>query len=187
MESSSKWVISESSPEKNIKGLNMRLRCDVSLKPRIEAIRNHINDLITQIDRIMPQEIDHMDKNSGHNEINAVHHSGSYIPRFLPTRKLVPVIQVSKILLERLAIQLRNVSDLGDIVIVLCPAILIIKNIRFPLISCFPEASQELGYLCEMLKVVLVDAAQLGGYTINFKTANETALHLISEVSINRV
>jgi hypothetical protein len=135
----------------------------------------------------MPQEINHMNKISEHNKINAVHLSDSYVPRFLPTLRLVPVIQVSKILLERLASQLRNVSDLGDIVIVLCPAILIIKNIRFPLISCFPEASQELSYLCEMLKVVLVDAAQLGGYTINFKTANETALHLLSEASINRI
>jgi hypothetical protein len=185
MESSSKWVISESWPEKNIKG--QFLRYDVSLKPRVEAIRNHINELITQIDRIMPQAINHTNKISEHNKINAVHHSDSHVPRFLPTRKQVPVIQVSKILLERLASQLRNVSDLGDIVIVLCPAILIIKNIRFPLISCFPEASQELSYLCEMLKVVLVDAAQLGGYTINFKTANETALHLMSEASINRI
>jgi hypothetical protein len=185
MESSSKWVISESCPEKNIKG--QFLRCEVSLKPRIEAIQNNINKLIMRIDRTMPQSIDPMNKISEHNKINAVHLSGSYIPGLLPTQKLIPVIQVSKILLERLASQLRNVSDLADIVIVLCPAILIIKNIRFPLISCFPEASRELGYLCEMLKVVLVDAAQLGGYTINFKTANETALNLISEAAINRI
>jgi hypothetical protein len=184
MEFSSKWVISESSPEKKMK--ERFLRFDVSLKPRIEAIGNHIDELIMQIDRRMPQSTDQVNKIGEQDKINAVYHSGSYIPGFLLTRKLAQVIQVSKILLGRLASQLRNVSDLGDIVIVLCPAILIIKNIRFLLISCFPEASQELGYLCEMLKVVLVDAAQLGSYTINFKTANETALHLISEASINR-
>jgi hypothetical protein len=93
---------------------------------------------------------------------------------------------VSKILLERLAYQLRNVSNLSDIVIILSPAVGILKNIRSSLIPCIPDSRQELRYICELLEVVLVDAAQLGGYTINFQTANESALHLISEASLNK-
>jgi hypothetical protein len=84
-----------------------------------------------------------------------------------------------------LANQLRNVSDLADIVIVLGPAVAILKNIRSSLIPCVPESRQELCYICELLEVVLVDAAQLGGYSINFQTANERALKFISEASLN--
>jgi hypothetical protein len=78
------------------------------------------------------------------------------------------------------------VSNLSDIVIILSPAVPILKNIRSSLIPCIPDSRQELCYICELVEVALVDAAQLGGYTINFQTANESALHLISEASLNK-
>jgi hypothetical protein len=37
------------------------------------------------------------------------------------------------------------------------------------------------------MEIVLVDAAQLGGYTINFQTANESALRLIAEASTTKI
>jgi hypothetical protein len=100
--------------------------------------------------------------------------------------KLNQIAHLSKTLLERLANQLSNVSDLGDLVNILTPAVAVLKNIRSLLIPCIPDSSQELRFICELLEVVLVDAAQLGGYTINFQTANESALQLITEASLNK-
>ena len=161
------------------------IKYDVSLQPRIDAIRNHI----TELERIMCQSISN-DGDINRREDphlvtnNSVHHSDMYASEYV-VRKRNQIIRVSKILLDRLAIQLRNVSDLGDIVIILSPAVTILKNIRSSLIPCIPDSRQELCYICELLEVVLVDAAQLGGYTINFQTANEIALKLMGEATLN--
>jgi hypothetical protein len=163
------------------------MKYDVSLQPRIDAILNHI----TELERIMCQSISEdsdISRNKDPHQVknHTIHYSDISTSEYLSTRKLNQVIQVSKILLERLAYQLRNVSNLSDIVIILSPAVGILKNIRSSLIPCIPDSRQELRYICELLEVVLVDAAQLGGYTINFQTANESALHLISEASLNK-
>jgi hypothetical protein len=42
---------------------------------------------------------------------------------------------------------------------------------------------EELGVISELLSGILVDAGQVGGYTINFETANEEAVRLIDEAS----
>lgn len=182
MEPKSRWVTSEAKPGNN--GMYSSIKYDVSLQPRIDAIRNHI----TELERIMCQSISNDDINRRENPHlvtnNSVHHSDMYTSEYV-TRKRNQIIRVSKILLDRLAYQLRNVSDLGDIVIILSPAVAILKNIRSSLIPCIPDSRQELCYICELLEVVLVDAAQLGGYTINFQTANESALNLMNETSSN--
>lgn len=105
------------------------------------------------------------------------------LPQDISERRINPTICLSRVLLQRLSSQLRSVSDIGDIVIILSPAVAILKNIRSLLIPFVNDSSLELGYICELLEVVLVDAAQLGGYTINFQTANESALQLIRDIS----
>ncbi|MFZ0894010.1 MAG: hypothetical protein WAZ77_05855 [Candidatus Nitrosopolaris sp.] len=181
MASRSRWVTSEFRSGDDGKYNSMKY--DVSLQPRIDAVLNHI----TELERIMCQSISKDGDISRHQVKNhTIHYSDMSKSEYLSTRKLNQVIHVSKILLERLAYQLRNVSNLSDIVIILSPAVGILKNIRSSLIPCIPDARQELCYICELLEVVLVDAAQLGGYTINFQTANESALHLISEASLNK-
>jgi hypothetical protein len=183
MESKSRWVTSECKSGNN--GICNSIKYDVSLQPRIDAIRNHISELkqimsrsISNGDHIIRTEDPHLFKNF------PGHYSNMYTSEYL-TGKRNEITRMSKILLDRLANQLRNVSDLGEIVIVLSPAVAILKNIRSTLIPCIPDSRQELCYICELLEVVLVDAAQLGGYTINFQTANEMALKLISEASSN--
>src|SRR5947208_5214997 len=183
MESKSRWVTSERKLGNN--GLYNSIKFDVSLQPRIDAIRNHI----TELEQIMSQSIskdDHINRSEDPHLVKNItgHYSNMYTSEYL-TRKRIEITRVSKILLDRLANQLRNVSDLGDIVIVLSPAVAILKNIRSSLIPCIPDSRQELCYICELLEVVLVDAAQLGGYTINFQTANESALKLMSEATLN--
>jgi hypothetical protein len=183
MESKSRWVTSERKSGTN--GMYDSTKYDVSLQPRIDAIRNHISEL----EQIMSQSIsndDHINRSEDPHLVKNItgHYSNTYTSEYL-TRKRNEITRVSKILLDRLANQLRNVSDLADIVIVLSPAVAILKNIRSSLIPCVPESRQELCYICELLEVVLVDAAQLGGYSINFQKANERALKFISEASLN--
>ena len=45
------------------------------------------------------------------------------------------------------------------------------------------EADREIGEISGLLSGILVDAGQLGGYTINFDAANEESEKILSEAS----
>ncbi|MDQ3808636.1 MAG: hypothetical protein M3298_10800, partial [Thermoproteota archaeon] len=45
------------------------------------------------------------------------------------------------------------------------------------------DMEAELGIISELLSGILVDAGQVGGFTINFETANEEGVRLIEEIS----
>lgn len=188
MQYKSKWVTSELKSGDNDKYYSMNL----SLQPRIEAIRSHITEQIIELERLTCQSISNDGDITRNKDLqtvlknDTVYYCGMPSSQHLSKRKLNQIMGLSKKLLERLANQLSNVSDLGDLVIILSPAVAILKNIRSLLIPCILDSSRELGCICELLEVVLVDAAQLGGYTINFQSANESALQLITEASQNK-
>jgi len=79
--------------------------------------------------------------------------------------------------------KLSSASDFGDLVIVLSPAMAVVKYLRSSLTPYFPEMEIELGVISELLSGILVDAGQVGGFTINFETANEQAARILEEVS----
>lgn len=175
----SRWVKSE------FKTANNRESNSVSLQPRIEVIRSHITEQIIELERVRCySDVTGITRNTTF--IDDAYYPGffervskAYYPK--PNQ-----ITLSKTLLERLVNQLNKVSDLGDLVIVLTPAVAILKIIRSFLNPCIPDSCQELRFICELMEIVLVDAAQLGGYTLNFQTANESALQLIAEASKGR-
>jgi hypothetical protein len=168
----SRWVKSEFKTANSRENSN-----NVSLQPRIEVIRSHITEQIIELERVRCQ--------SNVDGRNTTFKDDGYYPGFSErvSNPKPNQITLSKILLERLVNQLNNVSDLGDLVIVLTPAVAILKNIRSFLNPYMPDSCQELRFICDLMEIVLVDAAQLGGYTINFQTANESALQLIAEAS----
>jgi division protein CdvB (Snf7/Vps24/ESCRT-III family) len=97
--------------------------------------------------------------------------------------KVSRVVLVSKITLEMLSAKLSSASDFRDLVIILSPIMAVVKNLRSSLTPLVPEMEDELGIVAEILSGILVDAGQVGGYTINFETANEEAVQLIDEAS----
>ena len=98
-------------------------------------------------------------------------------------RQVSKIVFMSRVALEKLIAKLSSASDFGDLVIVLSPAMAVVKNLRSALTSRVPEMEEELGIISELLSGILVDAGQVGGYTINFETANEEAVRLIEEAS----
>jgi len=99
-------------------------------------------------------------------------------------RKLIKMISLSKVVFENLNIKLSTVSSIVDLVSILSPAVALVKNIRSSLISYMPESKEEVGSISGLIGGILVDAAQIGSYMINFETANEKASHLMNEASL---
>ncbi|MDQ3970583.1 MAG: hypothetical protein M3227_02725 [Thermoproteota archaeon] len=100
------------------------------------------------------------------------------------SRRIIKILYFSKIAFEKLKNKLQVISNFGDIIDVLSPAMTVVKNIRACLIPCIPESEEELGIISELLGCILIDAGQVGGHTINFKVANEEAVRLLNEASL---
>jgi division protein CdvB (Snf7/Vps24/ESCRT-III family) len=112
---------------------------------------------------------------------NNAEHARACLSDLIQIRKVSKTTIISKILFENLKIKLNTISNIVDLVSVLSPTIAVVKNIRSSLIPYIPESAGEVGEISELLGGILIDAGQLGSNIINFKAANEKALHMINE------
>jgi len=157
------------------------------LKPRLDAVRKKIQ---VQIDRLEELHSIHRLKD---NEIlgklmvyineNNTQHSTLLSSELARSRRLSRVLLLSSVALEKLISKLSSASDFGNLVIVLSPAMAVVKNLRSLITPYVLEMEGELGIISELLSGILVDAGQVGGFIINFETANEEAVRLIGEAS----
>lgn len=157
------------------------------LKPRLDAVRKKIQ---VQIDRL--EEL-HSIQRIKDNEIfsklmlsineNNTQHLTLLSSELSRARQLSRVLLLSSVALEKLILKLSSASDFGNLVIILSPAMAVVKNLRSSITPYVPEMEEELGVISELLSGILVDAGQVGGFTINFETANEEAVRFIGEVS----
>ncbi|MCY1154622.1 MAG: hypothetical protein MOP50_1102 [Nitrososphaera sp.] len=190
----SRWVKSESILDGNDVNSNNNHHLMASLpkpggplKPRLDAVRKKIQ---VQIDRLEELHSIHKLKD---NEIlgklmvsineNNTQQSTLLSSELARARRLSKVLLLSSVALEQLISKLSSASDFGNLVIVLSPAMAVVKNLRSSITPYVPEMEGELGVISELLSGILVDAGQVGGFTINFETANEEAVRLIGEAS----
>jgi division protein CdvB (Snf7/Vps24/ESCRT-III family) len=75
------------------------------------------------------------------------------------------------------------VSELGDVVSTLGPAVGVLRTVRTGLVSVFPEAETELGEIGNMLSGIMIEAGQGSGMTLNFDSVNEDASKILSEAA----
>jgi division protein CdvB (Snf7/Vps24/ESCRT-III family) len=89
----------------------------------------------------------------------------------------------ARLALEQIVLRLRTVSELGDVVSTLGPAVGVLRSVRAGLVSVFPEAENELGEIGNMLSGIMIEAGQGSGMTLNFDTVNEDAAKILTEAS----
>jgi division protein CdvB (Snf7/Vps24/ESCRT-III family) len=98
-------------------------------------------------------------------------------------RKMEKMIMHGRLALEQIVLRLRTVSELGDIVTTLAPAVGVLRSVKSGMASIFPEAERELGQIGNLLNGIIIDAGQSTGLTINFDSANEDAQKILAEAS----
>jgi division protein CdvB (Snf7/Vps24/ESCRT-III family) len=158
------------------------------LKPRLDAVQKKIQVQVSRLEEL------HTLLKSNDEELfrkllasvkeNNAQYSTVLSSDLAKARQVSRVVFLSRVALEKLVAKLSSASDFGDLVIVLSPAMAVVKNLRSSLTPHVPEMEGELGIISELLSGILVDAGQVGGYTINFETANEEAVRLIDEASL---
>ncbi len=98
-------------------------------------------------------------------------------------RKMEKMIMHGRLALEQIVLRLRTVSELGDIVTTLAPAVGVLRSVKSGMSAIFPEAERELGQIGNLLNGIIIDAGQSTGLTINFESANEDAQKILAEAS----
>lgn len=98
-------------------------------------------------------------------------------------RKMEKMIMHGRLALEQIVLRLRTVSELGDIVTTLAPAVGVLSTVKNGMSAIFPEAERELGQIGTLLNGIIIDAGQSTGLSINFESANEDAQRILAEAS----
>jgi len=98
-------------------------------------------------------------------------------------RKMERLIINARLALEQIVLRLRTVSELGDVVSTLGPAVGVLRSVRTGLASVFPEAESELGEIGNLLSGIMIEAGQSSGMTLNFEAANEDAQKILTEAA----
>ncbi|MCP8311075.1 MAG: Snf7 family protein [Candidatus Methylarchaceae archaeon HK01B] len=158
------------------------------LKPRLDAAIRQIQAQVSKLDSTTTRLKDR--DNAIFNKVvqaiqrHDMQHASVFANELAEIRKMNKMVTQAKIALEQIVLRLNTVQELGDVVVTLTPAMAVIRNVKSGLGSVLPEADREIGEISGLLSSILVDAGQLGGYTLNFEAANEDAERIISEASI---
>ena len=158
------------------------------LKPRLDAVQKRIQVQIRRLEEnhnmLMLKDNELFQKLMVSIRENNTQRCTILSSELTSSRQTSRVVLSSCIALERLITKLSTASAFGDLVIILGPAMAIIKTLRSSLTPYIPGMEEELGVVSELLSGILVDAGQVGGYIINFAEANAQAVSHIEDASL---
>src|SRR4029079_10157527 len=101
-------------------------------------------------------------------------------------RKMNKMVNSAKLALEQIQLRLNTITELGDVVVTLSPAMSVIKNIQGGVNSMIPEAGQSFGKITDILNGIMNDSGQIpttSDINGNTNAVSEDALKIIEEAS----
>ncbi len=177
--------------KKKSAGLGERIRTAFNnpgpLKPRLDALVHQISIVMAKLDGSMAKIRDR-DAALFAKTVSAVQkrdnqRASMFANELAEVRKVGKMVTQSRLALEQIVLRLNTITEMGDIVTTLAPATSIVRNVKQDIVGLMPDAEGELGEVSSLLSGILVDAGSIGGYTMNFETANEEAERALSEAA----
>jgi division protein CdvB (Snf7/Vps24/ESCRT-III family) len=157
------------------------------LKPRLDIAVRGIELQIQRLDKASSR-FSERDKSIFARIVNA--YSKHDMPRanvfaneLAEIRKMEKMIMHARLALEQIVLRLKTVSELGDVVTTLAPAVSVLRSVRNGMSTVFPEAERELGQIGNLLSGIVFDAGQSSGLSIDFESANEDAQKIMNEAA----
>jgi len=99
-------------------------------------------------------------------------------------RKVKKMLSQASLALQSVSMRLSTVSEIGDVVAVLSPAKSLLNNVRSEMCSIFPEASQELGNIGNLLSDIVTTTNQGSDMPVNTIMASADALQILEEAEV---
>lgn len=157
------------------------------LKPRLDDATRGIQTQVARLESTMTK-LKERDAAIFNKVVSALQkhdtqHASVYANELAEVRKMNKMVTSSKLALEQIVLRLNTVTELGDIVVTLAPAMSIIRSVKSGIIGVLPEAEREINEIGGLLSSILVDAGQTSGASLNFEAANEDAEKIIAEAS----
>ena len=158
------------------------------LKPRLDFATRKLdlqiskldqaNERFTQKDKALFGKL--VDSYTKHDQA----HANIYATEIAELRKMSKLIMNARLALDQVALRIRTVSELGDIVATLGPCVGVLRSISAGLGGVLPEAEGELSEIGNMLSGLMFEAGASGGMSLNFDNVNEDASKILSEAAI---
>ncbi len=163
------------------------VRPEGPLKPRIEQATRQLQMQITKLDntanKLKEKDNATFSKIVNYLQKHDTDHATVYANELAEIRKMYKMISQARLALEQIVTRLSTVTDLGDVVVTLAPAMSVIRSVKTGLTQVMPAAEGEISEISSMLSSILVDAGQMSGTTLNFESANEDAEKILAEAS----
>ena len=182
----SKWIKpqGESVSNKLLEGIKPQ----APLKPRIEEAQKKLQMQISKLESIS-SKMDEKDHLIFKRVVHAMQNHDSQYAKILSNelsqiRKMNKMISSAKLALEQIQLRLNTITELGDVVITLSPAMSVIKGIQGGLSSMMPEADQSFGQISDLLGSIMADSGQIPTAEITGSSGlNEDSMKIIEEAS----
>ena len=158
------------------------------LKPRIEEAQKKLQFQITKLDNISIK-MDSKDQLIFKRVVQAVQNHEIQYAKVLSAelaqiRKMSKMVNSAKLALEQIHLRLNTITELGDVVVTLSPAMSVIKGIQNGLTLMMPEADHSLTQISDLLGGILADSAQIPAAEINnSKVMSEDSIKIIEEAT----
>ena len=158
------------------------------LKPRIEEAQKKLQLQISKLDNISIK-MDNKDQLIFKRVVQAVQNHEIQYAKVLSAelaqiRKMSKMVNSAKLALEQIHLRLNTITELGDVVVTLSPAMSVIKSIQNGLTSMMPEADHSLSQISDLLGGILADSAQIPAAEINnSKAMSEDSIKIIEEAT----
>jgi len=158
------------------------------LKPRIEEAQKKLQFQISKLDNISIK-MDSKDQLIFKRVVQAVQNHEIQYAKVLSAelaqiRKMSKMVNSAKLALEQIHLRLNTITELGDVVVTLSPAMSVIKGIQNGLTLMMPEADHSLTQISDLLGGILADSAQIPAAEINnSKVMSEDSIKIIEEAT----
>ena len=159
------------------------------LKPRIEEAQRKLQIQVSKLDSIS-NKLQEKDKVIFSRIVNAMQNHDSHYAKVLSgelsqIRRTNKMVTSAKLAFEQIQLRLNTMTELGDIVVTLSPAMSVIKGIQGGLKTMLPEADQSFGQISDLLGGIMSGSSQMATTEVGTKelTFDEEAIEIIEEAS----
>ena len=99
-------------------------------------------------------------------------------------RKMEKSLLYTRLALEQIVLRLTTVTELGDVVTELAPAMAVLNGIKRGMVGIMPQAEKEFDQIGTLINGIIIDASQTTQLNVNFAVANEDAQKILEEASM---
>ena len=159
------------------------------LKPKIEEAQRKLQLQISKLEGIA-NKMEDRDHVIFKRIVYAMQNHDSQYAKVLSNelsqiRKMNKMISSAKLAMEQIQLRLNTITELGDVVVTLNPAMSVIKNIHGGLSSMMPEADQSFGQISDLLSGIMTDSGQIPKTEVTgFGGITDESMKILEEASI---